>query len=145
MLAFLLAPEFRCSLWAVFRIGEFEQGIERSVTTVRWWVAEGRVTACRVPTGQRFVVDHDGQIDRVESGSWWWRIKIGWPGSGLSTCNMSRARNGCTIVTADQESLSAGQEFVEDLQATVRTFSGRVYGLRRYEKSRRIELTGGAW
>ncbi|MBQ0893662.1 IS607 family transposase [Micromonospora purpureochromogenes] len=52
-------------------------------------------------------------------------------------------RNGCEIVVANQESLSPRQELVEDLLAIVRTFSCRVDGLRRYEKTLRDELSGG--
>jgi predicted site-specific integrase-resolvase len=52
------------------------------------------------------------------------------------------AKNGCAIVIANQESLSPQQELVEDLLAIVHTFSCRLYGLRRYEKTLRDELTG---
>jgi putative resolvase len=54
------------------------------------------------------------------------------------------AKNGCTILVANQESLSPQQELVEDLLAIVHTFSCRLYGLRRYEKTLKEELTGGA-
>jgi predicted site-specific integrase-resolvase len=50
------------------------------------------------------------------------------------------ARNGCEIVVANQESLSPRQELVEDLLAIVHTFSCRLYGLRRYEKTLKDEL-----
>jgi putative resolvase len=51
------------------------------------------------------------------------------------------ARNGCEIVVANQVSLSPQQELVEDLLAIVHTFSCRLYGLRRYEKTLKNELT----
>ncbi|MET8352278.1 MULTISPECIES: IS607 family transposase [unclassified Micromonospora] len=41
---------------------------------------------------------------------------------------------GCEILVANQESLSPREEMVQDLLAIVRTFSCRLYGLRRYEK-----------
>lgn len=52
-------------------------------------------------------------------------------------------KNGCTIVVANQESLSPQEEMVQDLLAIVHTFSGRVYGLRRYEKTLKDELVSG--
>ena len=51
-------------------------------------------------------------------------------------------RNGCEIIVANQESLSPQQELVEDLLAIVHTFSCRLYGLRRYEKTLKDELRG---
>src|SRR5262249_35999549 len=60
------------------------------------------------------------------------------------------ASNGCAIVIANQESVIANQESlspqrerVEDLLAIVPTFSRRLDGLRRYDKTLRDELTGG--
>ena len=51
---------------------------------------------------------------------------------------------GCDILVANQESLSPQQEMVQDLLAIVHTFSCRLYGLRRYEKSLKADdLTGG--
>jgi putative resolvase len=52
-------------------------------------------------------------------------------------------RSGCQLIVADQECLSPRQELVEDLLAIVHTFSCRLYGLRRYEKTLRDELAGG--
>jgi putative resolvase len=52
------------------------------------------------------------------------------------------ARSGCEIIVANQESLSPQAELVEDLLAIVHTFSCRLYGLRRYEKQLRDELSG---
>jgi len=43
--------------------------------------------------------------------------------------------NGCEIVVVNQESLSPQQEMVEDLMAIIHTFSCRLYGLRKYEKT----------
>jgi putative resolvase len=53
-------------------------------------------------------------------------------------------RHGCEILIANAESLSPQQELVEDLLAIVHTFSCRLYGLRRYEKTLKDELSGGA-
>ena len=54
------------------------------------------------------------------------------------------ARNGCEIIVAKQESLSPQQEPVEDLLGIVRTFTRRLYGLRRYEKELKgADLTVG--
>jgi putative resolvase len=50
-------------------------------------------------------------------------------------------KNGCEILVANQESLSPDREMVEDLLAIVHTFSYRRYGLRRYEKAIKAELT----
>jgi putative resolvase len=44
------------------------------------------------------------------------------------------AANGCEILVANQESISAQQELVEDLLAVVHCFSCRLYGLRSYTK-----------
>lgn len=52
-------------------------------------------------------------------------------------------RNDCTIVVANQESLSPENELVQDLLAIVHTFSCRLYGLRRYEKSLKHDLQEG--
>jgi predicted site-specific integrase-resolvase len=43
--------------------------------------------------------------------------------------------NDCDIVVANQQALSPDQELVHDLVAVVHTFSGRLSGLRRYEKT----------
>jgi len=43
-------------------------------------------------------------------------------------------KNGCTILVANQESLSPQEEMVQDLLAIVHTFSGRLVGLRCHEK-----------
>jgi predicted site-specific integrase-resolvase len=51
-------------------------------------------------------------------------------------------RHGCVITVANAESLSPEREMVEDLLAIVRTFSCRLDGLRRYEKTLRQELGG---
>lgn len=41
---------------------------------------------------------------------------------------------GCEIIVVNQESLSPQQEMVEDLLAIIHTFSGRLYGMRKYKK-----------
>ena len=41
---------------------------------------------------------------------------------------------GCSIIVANQESLSPQEELVNDLMAIVDTFSCRLYGLRSYKK-----------
>jgi predicted site-specific integrase-resolvase len=53
-------------------------------------------------------------------------------------------KNGCEVLVANQESLSPDREMVEDLLAIVHTFSCRLYGLRRYEKTLKAELTQDA-
>lgn len=52
-------------------------------------------------------------------------------------------RNDCDIIVANQESLSPENELVQDLLAIVHTFSCRLYGLRRYEKSLKQDFAGG--
>ncbi|MGP3972376.1 IS607 family transposase [Streptomyces sp. 6N223] len=52
-------------------------------------------------------------------------------------------KNGCTILVANQESLSPQEEMVQDLLAIVHTVSCRLYGLRKYEKTLKGELVGG--
>lgn len=52
--------------------------------------------------------------------------------------------NGCQIVVANQETLSPEREMMEDLLAIVHTFSCRLYGLCRYEKAIKDELSAGA-
>ena len=52
--------------------------------------------------------------------------------------------NDCDIVVANQQSLSPDQELVHDLVAVVHTFSDRLSGLRRYEKTLKDELGDGA-
>lgn len=52
-------------------------------------------------------------------------------------------KNGCTILVANQESLSPQEEMVQDLLSIVHTFSCRLYELRRYEKTLKDDLAGG--
>ncbi|MGW9193056.1 IS607 family transposase [Micromonospora chersina] len=44
---------------SVYRIGEFAKRVGRSVSTVRRWEVEGRITARRLPSGQRYFDDSD--------------------------------------------------------------------------------------
>ena len=44
---------------SVYRIGEFAQRIGRSAGTVRRWEAEGRLTAKRTTSGQRYFDEAD--------------------------------------------------------------------------------------
>jgi predicted site-specific integrase-resolvase len=46
-------------------------------------------------------------------------------------------------MVANQETLSPHQETVQDLLSVVHTFSCRLYGLCRYEKTLPNDLTGG--
>ena len=46
---------------SVYRIGDFAERIGRSVSTVRRWEAEGRISARRSPSGQRFYDESDVQ------------------------------------------------------------------------------------
>ena len=41
---------------------------------------------------------------------------------------------GCSIIVANQESLSPEEEMVKDLMSIIHTFSCRLYGLRSYKK-----------
>jgi len=196
-----------------YRIGEFAVRIGRSPQTVRRWEREGRITAKRTPTGQRYfdesdvlavlkpgfdaskrstvvycrvwspdqkddlasqvaametfclgagiavdewitevgggmnlrrkkfvtLMDHikDGQISKVVAH------KDRLARFGFDYIEHVAARHGCEIVIANAESLSSQQELVEDLLAIVHTFSCRLYGLRRYEKTLKDELAGG--
>src|SRR3954471_5334123 len=43
----------------MYRIGEFAKRVGRSVSTVRRWEAEGRITARRLTSGQRYFDDSD--------------------------------------------------------------------------------------
>ncbi len=61
---------------------------------------------------------------------------------GFDYLNHVAARNGCEILVVNQESLSPQQEMVEDLLTIVHTFSSRLSGLRRYEKTLKDELSG---
>ena len=54
------------------------------------------------------------------------------------------AKNGCEILVAHQESLSPRDEMVQDLLGIVDTFSCRLDGLARYEKTLREDLGGAA-
>ncbi len=49
--------------------------------------------------------------------------------------------NGCEIIVANQQSLSPEQEMIEDLLSIVDCFSSRLYGLRKYKKILKDELT----
>ncbi len=199
---------------SVYRIGEFAERIGRSVSTVRRWESEGRITARRTPTGQRYFDDTDircvlqpgfnaatrrtvvycrvsspGQKDDLASqvasmerfclarglAVDEWISEIGGGMNlrrekflavmdaiengdigvlvvahkdrlarfGFDYIEHVATRNGCQLIVANQESLSPQQELVEDLLAIVHTFSCRLDGLRRYEKTLRDELTGG--
>ena len=44
-------------------------------------------------------------------------------------------RHGCTLTVVNQASLSPQEEMVEDLMAIVHTFSGRLHGLRAYQRT----------
>jgi len=49
--------------------------------------------------------------------------------------------NGCNLEVVNQESLSPEKEMVDDLMSIIHTFSCRLYGLRRYKKAIKKELT----
>ncbi len=186
-----------------YRISEFAERIGRAPSTVRRWEREGKLTAKRLPSGQRYFDESDvrtmlggapekrltvvycrvsraGQKDDLESqikameayclaGSIAVDEWIKEVGGGM---NFKRQRfldlldriqrgeiarvliahkdrlvrfgfdllehlaleHGCEIVVVNQESLSPEQEMVEDLLAIVHTFSGRLHGMRQYEK-----------
>lgn len=200
---------------SVYRIGEFAEKIGRSASTVRRWEAEGRISARRSPSGQRFFTDVDVHAvltpgfdrtdretvvycrvssanQRADLASQVTAMQQFCLARGLSVhrwvtevgggMNLARPKflalmsdvkagkiavlvvahkdrlarfgfdyldheattAGCEILVANQEALSPQQEMVQDLLAIVHTFSCRLYGLRRYEKSLKADdLTGG--
>lgn len=198
----------------MYRIGEFAQRVGRSPSTVRRWEREGRLTARRTASGQRYFTDSDvrqvlqpgfdesarktvvycrvsspGQKDDLASQvrameefcrgrglavDEWIRevgggmdlkrkeflalmdaIERGEVGTlviahkdrlarfGFEYLEHVAAKNGCTILVANQESLSPREEMVRDLLAIMHTFSCRLDGLRGYEKTLKDELGGG--
>src|SRR5450755_2780177 len=44
---------------SVYRVGEFAEKVGRSVSTIRRWESEGKLTARRSPSGQRYFDDSD--------------------------------------------------------------------------------------
>jgi len=60
---------------------------------------------------------------------------------GFDYFDFSAKENGCEIQVVNQESLSPQQEMVEDLMAIIHTFSGRLYGLRKYKKNLKKVIT----
>ena len=200
---------------SVYRVGEFAEKIGRSVSTIRRWEAEGKLTARRSPSGQRYFDDADvrrimqpGFNDSTRSTIVYCRVSSASQRADLASqvtameqfClargltvnewvkeigggmdlrrkkllavmdSVERGRvavlvvahqdrlarfgfdylehvatkNGCEVLVANQESLSPDREMVEDLLAIVHTFSCRLYGLRRYEKTLKAELTQDA-
>ncbi|MFG3302204.1 recombinase family protein [Micromonospora chersina] len=99
----------------------FGKRVSRSVSTARRWEADGRISARRLPSGQRYFGDSD--VRGAAAG-----LRF-----GFDFLEHVAARGGCEIVVANQESLSPQQELVEDLLAVVPTFSCRLDALRRYE------------
>lgn len=83
----------------------------------------------RIETGEvaRLVIAHKDRLARF----------------GFDYLEYAAERNGCEIVIANAESLSPQAELVEDLLAIVHTFSCRLYGLRRYERTLKDEFGGG--
>lgn len=199
---------------SMYRIGEFAKRIGRSAPTVRRWEREGRITAKRTASGQRYFTDSDvrqvlqpgfdeaarktvvycrvsspgqkddlvsqveameefcrgrglavdewvteigggmnlkrtkllalmDQIERGEVGTVVIAHKDRLARFGYDYLEYEAVKNGCTFLVANQESLSPPEEMVQDLLAIVHTFSCRLYGLRRYEKKLKDELTGG--
>lgn len=51
------------------------------------------------------------------------------------------SQHGCELIVANQRTLSPEQEMVEDLLAIVHSFSSRLYGLRKYKKTLKEELS----
>lgn len=199
---------------SAYRIGQFAARVGRSVSTVRRWEREGRITTKRTATGQRYFDESDvlavlkpgfdaskrltvvycrvsspGQandlasqvaameafclgagiavdewvseigggmdmrrkefltlMDRIEDGLVS-RLVIAHKDRlgrfGFDYFEHVADRHGCEIIVANAESLSPQQELVEDLLWIVHTFSGRLHGLRRYEKILKGELVGG--
>jgi putative resolvase len=196
---------------SVYRVGEFAEKVGRSVSTIRRWESEGKLTARRSPSGQRYFDDTDvrrimqpGFNDstrvtivycRVSSANQ--RADLAWQVTAMEQFCLARGltvdewvkevgggmdlrrkklltvmdsiergqvatlivahqdrlarfgfdylehvatKNGCEILVVNQESLSPDREMVEDLLAIVHTFSHRLSGLRRYEKTLTAEL-----
>ena len=199
---------------SMYRIGEFALRVGRSASTVRRWEREGRITAQRTASGQRYFTDADvrrvlqpgfdesarqtvvycrvsspGQKDDLDSQVQAmeqfclgrglavdrWITEIGGGMNltrekllavmdaiergeiatlviahkdrlarfGFDYLEYVAEKNGCTLLVANQESLSPREEMVQDLLSIVHTFSCRLYGLRRYEKALQDELGGG--
>jgi putative resolvase len=195
----------------MYRISEFARRIGRSASTVRRWEREGRISARRTASGQRYFTDADvrrvlqpgfdesarqvvvycrvsspGQEDDLDSqvrameqfclgrglavGRWITEVGGGMDlkrekllavmdaieRGEISTLVIAHedrlarfgfdylehvaAKNGCTILIANQESLSPREEMVQDLLSIVHAFSCRLHGLRRYEKALKDEL-----
>ena len=198
----------------VYRISEFAERVGRSASTVRRWEREGRISARRTASGQRYFTDADvrrvlqpgfdesarqtvvycrvsspGQKDDLDSqvrameqfclgrglAVDRWITEVGGGMNlkrekllavmdaiergeistlviahkdrlarfGFDYLEHVAAKNGCTILIANQESLSPQEEMVQDLLSIVHTFSCRLHGLRRYEKALKDELGGG--
>jgi predicted site-specific integrase-resolvase len=148
----------------VYRIGEFAEKIGRSSSTVRRWEAEGKMSPRRSPSGQRFFTDTDvhevltpvfDRTDRetvvycrVSSANQ--RTDLASQREAMQQFCLARGlpverwitEVGGMILTRPK--LLTKQEMVQDLLAIVHTFSCRLYGLRRYEKSLKSDdLTGG--
>jgi len=77
------------------------------------------------------------RIQRGEIAKLWVAHKDRLMRLGFDLFHHIAAENGCEIIVVNQESLSPQQERVEDLMAIVHTFSGRLYGLRKYKKQLR--------
>ncbi|WP_158843977.1 IS607 family transposase [Saccharothrix deserti] len=199
---------------SMYRISEFALRVGRSASTIRRWEREGRITAKRTASGQRYFTDADvrrvlqpgfeeagrqtvvycrvstrgqksdldSQVQAMERFCLGrglavdrWITEVG-GGMDLKrekllavmdaiergeiatlvvahTDRLARfgfdylehvaEKNGCTILVANQESLSPLEELVQDLLSIVHTFSHRLHGLRRYEKALRDALGGG--
>ena len=54
---------------------------------------------------------------------------------GCDGCEPFAQRHGCTLTVVNQASLSPPEEMVEDLMAIVQAFSGRLHGLRAYQRT----------
>jgi predicted site-specific integrase-resolvase len=199
---------------SMYRISEFARRVGRSASTVRRREREGRISAQRTVSGQRYFTEADvrrvlqpgfdesarqvvvycrvscpGQEDDLGSqvrameqfclgrglaaGRWVTEVGGGMnlkrekllavmgaiergevstlviahedrlAGFGFDYLEHVAAKNGCTILTANLESLSPREEMAADLLSVVRAFSCRLPGLRRCEKALEDELAGG--
>jgi putative resolvase len=112
----------------MYRIGEFAQRMGRCPSTVRRWKSKGRIVARRTASGQRYFIDTD--VRRV--------LQPSFEESARKTVMY------CQVSSPGQKDDLASQMEAMELLAIVHTFSGRLHGLRRCEKTLKDELAGGS-
>jgi putative resolvase len=123
----------------VAQVGAMEQYCRAGDIAVDEWIQEvGGGTnfrrKCFLTLIERI---HRGEIERVLIAHKDRLVRFGFD----LLDDLSR-EHGCEIAVVNQESLSPGQEMVEDLLAIVHTFSRRLYGMRKYRKQIREDFPG---